>query len=198
MVDNKLIQPSPEKTKRTDAFKLFAQGKVAMVNGGLFFPQWLSKNGGENINWGAGALPHARGKIDSTIGLSNYFKGYKANGRQMEIKKFLNFLFIPKNYQDFLSAAGGYLPVTVSGGKVAISDPNIAPYIKLLPRAIFDPVSLGSWQACKARIVAYLGTSMLGNNQKKVLENIQLMCDMAMRNFSGHSHPGRDHSEHDH
>ncbi len=64
--------------------------------------------------------------------------------------------------------------------------------------AIFDPENLGSWQACKERIAAYMGTSMLGNNQKKVLENMQLMCDMAMRDFKGHSHPGRDHSEHDH
>ena len=198
LVDNKFIQPKPEKTSRTDAFKLFAQGKVAMVNGGLALPDWLSKNGGENISWGAGALPHAPGKIDITLGVSNYFKGYKANGRQVEIRKFLNFIFIPKNYQEFLSAAGGFIPVTVSGGKVASANPNIEPYIKLIPRAIFNPVSLGSWQACKARIETYLGASMLGNNQKKVLENMQLMCEMAMRNFSGHSHPGRDHSEHDH
>lgn len=198
LVDNKYIQPNPGKTNRSDAFKLFAHGKVAMVNGDLFLPAWLSQNGGENIRWGAGALPRAPGKIDITLGVSNYFKGYKANGRQVEIKKFLNFIFIPKNYQDFLSAAGGFIPVTVSGGKFAITDPTIEPYIKLLPRAIFDPESLSSWQACKAKIVTYLGTSMLGNNQKKVLENMQLLCDMAMRDFSGHSHPGRDHSEHDH
>ncbi len=199
LVDKKFIQPNPGKTNRTDGvWALFAKSKVAMVNGDLFLPDWLSKNGGENINWGAGAFPHAPGKIDITLGVSNYFKGYKANGRQVEIKKFLNFIFIPENYQGFLSAAGGFIPVTASAGKVALADPIIAPYIKLLPRAIFDPESIGSWQACKEMIVAYMGTSMLSNNQKKVLENIQLMCDMAMRDFRGHSHPGRDHSEHDH
>ncbi len=199
LVDKKFTQPSPGKTNRTDGvWALFAKGKVAMVNGDLFFPDWLSKNGGKNINWGAGALPHASGKIDITFGVSNYFKGYKANGRQVEIKKFLDFIFIPENYQNFLSAAGGFIPVTASGGKVALANPIIEPYIKLLPRAIFDPENIGSWQACKERIVAYMGTSMLGNNQKKVLENMQLMCDTAMRDFRGHSHPGRDHSEHDH
>ncbi len=198
LVDQKFTQPNPGKTNRTGAFKLFAKGKVAMVNGDLFFPNWLSKHGGENIDWGAGALPHAPGKIDITLGVSSYFKGYKANGRQVEIKKFLDFIFIPENYQGFLSAAGGFIPVTASGGKVALADPIIEPYIKLLPRAIFEPESIGSWQACKEKIVGYMGTSMVGNNQKQVLENMQLMCDMAMRDFKGHSHPGRDHSEHDH
>ncbi len=199
LVDQKYLQPNPGKTNRTNgAWELFAKGKVAMVSGDQFFPNWLTKNGGENISWGAGAFPHALGKIDITLAASNYFKGYKANGRQVEIAKFLNFFFLPENYQGFLKAAGGFIPVTVSAGKIAVTDPIIAPYIKLLPRAIFEPESLSSWQICKERIVGYLGTSMLANNQKQVLANMQLMCDMAMRNFNGNANPGHDHSQHNH
>lgn len=199
LVDQKYLQPSPGKTNRTNgAWKLFAKGEVAMVTGDQFFPKWLAKNDGENINWGAGGFPHAPGKIDITLAASNYFKGYRANGRQAEIAKFLNFFFLPENYQVFLKAAGGFIPVTESTGKIAVTDPIIGPYLKLIPRAIFYPDNLGSWSSCKERVVTYLGTSMTRDNQNQVLANMQLMCDMAMRNFNGNANPGHDHSQHEH
>ena len=83
LVDQKLTQPNPGKTQRTDGcWALFAKGKVGFVDGGVFLPDWLTKNGGENIDWAAGAFPHAPGKSDITVGVQDYFKGYKANGRQ--------------------------------------------------------------------------------------------------------------------
>jgi multiple sugar transport system substrate-binding protein len=33
-----LTQPSPASTNRTDAFKLFSQGRIAMINASVFFP----------------------------------------------------------------------------------------------------------------------------------------------------------------
>ena len=36
-----LTQPSPASTNRTDAFKLFSQGKVGMINASVFFPSTL-------------------------------------------------------------------------------------------------------------------------------------------------------------
>jgi multiple sugar transport system substrate-binding protein len=94
MVDDKLTQPNPGKTNRTDgAWTLFAKGKVAMVNGGVFLPDWLSKNGGEKIQWGASAFPHAPGKTDITLGVQDYFKGYKANGREKRDPQVLGFHF---------------------------------------------------------------------------------------------------------
>jgi len=77
LVDQKLTQPNPGKTNRTDGcWALFAKGKVGFVDGGVFLPDWLSKNGGENIDWAAGAFPHAPGKSDITVGVQDYFKGY--------------------------------------------------------------------------------------------------------------------------
>ena len=178
MVDDKLTQPNPGKTNRTDgAWTLFAKGKVAMVNGGVFLPDWLSKNGGEKIQWGASAFPHAPGKTDITLGVQDYFKGYKANGREKEIRKFLDFIFVPENYAGFLKAAGGFIPATKSAGKLAEKDPIIGPYVKLLPKAIFYPGTVGSWSACKADIVTQMGTAML--NPKKSLKAIQKKCDAA-------------------
>ena len=178
LVDQKLTQPNPGKTNRTDGcWALFAKGKVGMVDGGVFLPDWLTKNGGENIDWGAGAFPHAAGKSDITVGVQDYFKGYKANGHQAEIQKFLTFLFQPDNYAGFLKAAGGFIPATKSAGKIAESDPIIGPYIKLLPKAIFYPGTVGSWQACKSAIVTYMGNAM--SNTAKALSSIQAKCDAA-------------------
>ena len=178
LVDQKLTQPNPGKTQRTDGcWALFAKGKVGFVDGGVFLPDWLTKNGGENIDWAAGAFPHAPGKSDITVGVQDYFKGYKANNHQAEIQKFLTFLFQPDNYAGFLKAAGGFIPATKSAGKIAEADPIIGPYIKLLPKAIFYPGTVGSWQACKASIVTYMGNAM--SNTAKALSSIQAKCDAA-------------------
>ena len=178
MVDAKLTQPNPGKTNRTDgAWTLFAKGKVAMVDGGVFLPDWLSKNGGGAIKWGAAAFPHAPGKSDVTLGVQDYFKGYKANGHVVEIRKFLDFLFVANNYAGFLKAAGGFIPATKSAGKIAEKDKIIGPYIKLLPKAIFYPGTVGSWAACKSAIITQMGTAML--NPQKSLSAMQKKCDAA-------------------
>ena len=178
LVDKKLTQPNPGKTNRTDgAWTLFAKGKVAMVDGGVFLPDWLSKNGGAAIKWGAAPFPHAPGQSDVTLGVQDYFKGYKANGHVVEIRKFLDFLFIAQNYQGFLKAAGGFIPATKSAGAIAAKDPIIGPYIALLPKAIFYPGTVGSWATCKSAIITQMGTAML--NPKKSLTAIQKKCDAA-------------------
>jgi multiple sugar transport system substrate-binding protein len=178
LVDQKLTQPNPGTCNRTDcAWTLFAKGKIAMVNGGVFLPDWLSKNGGSAINWGAGAFPHAPGKTDITLGVQDYFKGYKANGRSAEIKKFLDFLFIAENYAGFLKAAGGFIPATKSAGAIAEKDKIIGPYIALLPKAIFYPGTVGSWSICKTAIIAPMATAV--KNPAKTLKDIQKKCDAA-------------------
>ena len=180
LVDKKLTQPNPGKTNRTDgAWTLFAKGKVAMVDGGVFLPDWLSKNGGAAIKWGAAAFPHAPGQSDVTLGVQDYFKGYKANGHVAEIRKFLDFLFVAQNYQGFLKAAGGFIPATKSAGAIAAKDPIIGPYIALLPKAIFYPGTIGSWSTCKSAIITQMGTAIL--NPQKSLKAIQKKCDAANR-----------------
>jgi multiple sugar transport system substrate-binding protein len=178
LVDKKLTQPNPGKTNRTDgAWTLFAKGKVAMVDGGVFLPDWLQKNGGAKISWGAAPFPHAPGQSDITLGVQDYFKGYKANGHVVEIRKFLDFLFVAANYQGFLKAAGGFIPATKSAGAIAAKDKIIGPYIALLPKAIFYPGTVGSWSVCKSAIITYMGTAML--NPQKSLTAIQKKCDAA-------------------
>jgi multiple sugar transport system substrate-binding protein len=178
LVDSKYTQPNPGTCNRTDcAWTLFAKGKIAMVDGGVFLPDWLSKNGGAAINWGAAPFPHNTGQSDVTLGVQDYFKGYKANGHSAEIKKFLDFLFVAENYQGFLKAAGGFIPATKSAGVIAAKDKIIGPYVALLPKAIFYPGTIGSWSTCKSAIIPSMATAMA--NPKKALQDIQKKCDKA-------------------
>ena len=85
------------------------------------------------MNFGVAPIPHADGKESITLGVQDYFFGFKKEGNQEAIQKFLNFLFEPDNYAGFLEAAGGFLPATISAGEPMSSDPALAPFIEVLP-----------------------------------------------------------------
>lgn len=176
LVDRKLTQPNPGETNRSDGcWARFAKGEVAMVDGSVSFPDWLAKNGGENIDFAQGPFPHATGKKSITVGMHGYFKGYKANGHQPEIQKFLTFLFEPTNYQSFLKAAGTFNPAIKSVGALLDNDPRLGSFSKQSSSMIFYPDTVNSWPSCKSVIVTYMRNAMA--NTAKALFNIQARCD---------------------
>ena len=172
-------EPNPAKCDRTAcAQTLFAQGKAAFINGSVFLPGWLKANGGANINVGVGSFVANKGKEAVTLGVQDYFTAYKANGHAAEIKKFMDFLFQPANYADFLKAAGGFIPATKSAGAVAAKDPALKPFIDLLPKAIFYPGDIASWPAVKGAIQQGVGLAVTGSPQK-VLDGLQKKAEAA-------------------
>ena len=172
-------EPNPAKCDRTAcAQTLFAQGKAAFINGSVFLPGWLKANGGANINVGVGSFVHNTGQEAVTLGVQDYFTAYKANGHAAEIKKFMDFLFQPANYADFLKAAGGFIPATKSAGAVAAKDPALKPFIDLLPKAIFYPGDIATWPAVKGAIQQGVGLAVTGSPQK-VLDGLQKKAEAA-------------------
>lgn len=168
-----LTQPNPAKCDRTAcAQTLFAQGKAAFINGSVFLPGWLKDNGGAAIKLGSGSFVAAPGKKPVTLGVQDYFTAYKANGHKAEIQKWMDFIFEPTNYAAFLKAAGGFIPATKSAGAAAAKDPALAPFIKLLPSAIFYPGDQAAWPAVKGAVQQQIGTAISGD-PKKVLDAIQ-------------------------
>ena len=168
-----LTQPNPAKCDRTAcAQTLFAQGKAAFINGSVFLPAWLKDNGGAGINLGSGSFVAAPGKKPVTLGVQDYFTAYKANGRKAEITKWLDFIYEPANYAAFLKAAGGFIPATKSAGAAAAKDPALAPFIKLLPSAIFYPGDQAAWPAVKGALQQEVGTAVSGD-PKKVMDALQ-------------------------
>ncbi len=171
--DLKYIEPNPAKCDRTAcAQTLFAAGKAAFINGSVFLPAWLKANGGAGIDLGSGSFVHNTGQEAVTLGVQDYFTAYKANGHQAEIQKFMDFLYKPANYADFLTAAGGFIPATKSAGAVAAKDPALAPFIALLPHAIFYPGDIATWPAVKGALQQSVGLAVTGN-PTKVLGDIQ-------------------------
>lgn len=172
LTDQKLTQPNPAKCDRTAcAQALFAAGKAAFINGSVFLEGWLKDNGGASINIGSGSFVAAPGKKPVTLGVQDYFTAYKANGRKAEISKWMDFIFEPTNYAGFLKAAGGFIPATKSAGVIAAKDAKLAPFIKLLPSAIFYPGDQASWPAVKGAIQQQIGTALV--NPKKTMDALQ-------------------------
>jgi multiple sugar transport system substrate-binding protein len=174
LVDNGCTQPNPGTTDRTaGAFPLFAEGVAAMINGSVFFPGELETTYQSDVNFGLAPIPHNDGKESITLGVQDYFFGFKKEGNQEAIQKFMTFLFEPDNYAGFLEAAGGFLPATKSAAESMSSDPALAPFIEVLPSAIFYPSDQASWPAVQTAIQQTLGTALAGTDKQQVLDQIQ-------------------------
>ena len=163
-------QPNPASTNRTDAFKLFSQGKVAMINASVFFPSTL-KDYKSKVDYGVAPFPSASAsKKPITLGVQDYFMAFKKTGNQDAVSKYLNFLYEGKNYAGFLKATGGFIPATKSASTEV--DSSLLPFIEQLPNAIFYPGTLGSWGTVVAKITTQIGTAMT-KDPKTVLKSLQ-------------------------
>jgi len=168
-------QPNPASTNRTDAFKLFSQGKVAMINASVFFPSTL-KDYKSTVDYGVAPFPHAVGKKSITLGVQDYFMAFNKDGKGTNkdaVSKYLNFLYSPANYAGFLKATGGFIPATKSASTEV--DSSLLPFIEQLPNAIFYPGTLGSWGTVVAKITTQIGTAMT-KDPKTVLNSLQAVA----------------------
>jgi multiple sugar transport system substrate-binding protein len=173
LVSKGYTEPNPEKCDRTAcAQALFAAGKAVFINGSVFLGSWLKANGGSKINVGTGSFVAAPKHKPVTLGVQDYFTAYSKNGNQAGIKKWMDFIYQPENYAKFLVAAGGFIPATKSAGAKAASDPALAPFIKLLPNAVFYPGDIASWNAVKGNIQQGIGQSVTGD-PTSVLNGLQ-------------------------
>lgn len=182
LVDLKYTQPNPAKCDRTPcAQNLFAQGKVAMINGSVFLGSWLKTDAKSNVPYAITSFPAPKGKKAVTLGVQDYFTAFKKpnNANLDGISKVLSMLYEPTNYLAFLSAAGGFIPATVSGGKALANDKNLQPFIKLLPSAVFYPGDQPAWPAVKGAIQQTIGLGVVGNRAKSVLAAIQTKANAA-------------------
>lgn len=181
LVDAGLTNPSPATFNRTDgAFALFAQGQAAMLNGAIFLPDVLADQG-STINYDVAPFPTNRADGESiTLGVQDYFFGFKNEDESNKegIQKFLSFLFEPDNYEGFLEAAGGFLPATQSAGESLSSDETLAPYIEVLPNAVFYPGTEASWPAVQGELQQTVGLAVEpGADIQSILEGIATQAE---------------------
>ena len=148
-----------------------------MTNGAIFLPGELEKTQGSTVNYGVAPFLANDGKESITLGVQDYFFGFKKEGNQEAIQKFLSFLYEPDNYAAFLEAAGGFLPATKSAGEAMSADPALAPFIEVLPSAIFYPGDQAAWPAVQGAIQQTIGTALAGTDKQQVLDQIQAAAD---------------------
>jgi len=170
-------QTSPATTNRTDgAWPLFYQGKAAMTNGAIFLPS-VMKDKESTINYEVSPFIANDGKTSVTLGVQDYFFGFKKDNNQAGIQAFLTFLFQPDNYAAFLKAAGGFLPATISAAPLVAADPAMKPFVDVLPTAVFYPGDQASWPAVLGAIQQTIGTGVQGSDPQAVLDAIQAAAE---------------------
>lgn len=166
-------EPNPEKCDRTAcAQALFAAGKAVFINGSVFLGSWLASNGGSKINFGTGSFVANAHHKAVTLGVQDYFTAYNKNGNEAAIQKWMDFIYMPDNYAKFLVAAGGFIPATKSAGVKAASNPALAPFIKLLPNAVFYPGDIAAWNSVKGQIQQGIGQAV-SKDPATVLDQLQ-------------------------
>lgn len=180
LVADGLTNPSPATQDRTEAFALFGEGQIAMLNGAIFLPSILEELGSD-VNYEVAPFPtNIADGSTITLGVQDYFFGFKKDGdpNQEAIQRFLTFLFEPNNYLGFLEAAGGFLPASNAGGELLAADESLAPYIEVLPGAVFYPSAEASWAAVQGETQDTIGLAVQANADiLGVLEQIASKTD---------------------
>ena len=178
LTDEKLTEPNPGKTNRTDGvWKLFAQGKVAtaaIMPLGTFANSTMKD---ASFKWSSTPFPVNQGNPEFTLGVMDSMMAFKKPGNQEPVKKFLSFLYQQDNYLKFIKTEG-FLPVTTSASDAMKSDPVAGPGIALLPKARFYPLTDPNWGKVRSTVLNQLGTALEpGGDPKKVLDAIQQVAE---------------------
>ena len=80
-----------------------------MVNGSVALPDVLVNQNQSDVNYGVAPLLANDGKESITLGVQDYFFGFKKEGNQEAIQKFLNFLYRARQLRG-LPGGRGRLP----------------------------------------------------------------------------------------
>jgi len=169
-----LTQPNPETTDRKTVFNQFAQGKIGMAIGGPFTKAGFIDPVNKSLDFGVAPLPSKNGTDHNTLGVMDVLAAFKKNDgkNKQAVTKFLDFFYQRDNAARFLSKEG-FLPVTRSAGDALSSDPYMKQFVDALPTCKFAPTTNPAWTAVAGAVKQSLGTSVAGDDPKKVLDKIQ-------------------------
>ncbi|MCX4747360.1 extracellular solute-binding protein [Kitasatospora sp. NBC_01287] len=172
LVDTQLTYPDPASVNRKTAFKDFASGKVAMLNG---HPSLLQAAQQGNIDFGTAAIPQKDPQAKAgTLGVADWMMAYSANGHKTQIRAFLDYAYAKENTLAF-DEQYNLLPVTQDAAADMTADPKYAglkPFLDALPNASFYPLGDPAWDTVSAKIKSDIGKAVQGD-PKPVLGELQ-------------------------
>jgi multiple sugar transport system substrate-binding protein len=168
----KVTEANPGQTNRTDGvFHPFANGKVGMMFGASFAPS-LFKGWKSTVDYGVAPVPVNGNVKPFTLGVQDYLMSFKNPGNTTAVSKFLNYFYQEDNYTRFLTSQG-FLPATASASTALESNPDFAPFLKLLPTARFYPTTDPAFPAVQGAVQNQVGTGVApGANEKSILTTI--------------------------
>jgi multiple sugar transport system substrate-binding protein len=169
---DKVTQPNPGTTNRTDLWKIFGAGKIGMVMGSNFYPVLL-KAQNPKLNYGVAPVPVNGSNPPVTLGVEDYLMAFKSTEHKPVVKAFLDFVFKQDNYGKFIDTEG-FLPVTKSvSDAVAAKDAKQKVFIKAVDDARFYPTTNPTWAAIAPQVKQNLGSAVQGKNPADVLNGLQ-------------------------
>jgi multiple sugar transport system substrate-binding protein len=170
--EDKVTQPNPGTTNRTDLWKVFGAGRIGMVMGSNFYPVLL-KDQNPKLNYGVAPVP-VNGSIEPvTLGVEDYLMAFNTTEHKPVVKAFLDFVFKQENYGRFIETEG-FLPVTESVSKdVAAKDPRQKVFIESVEDARFYPTTNPTWAAIAPQVKERLGSAVQGKDPAEVLGGLQ-------------------------
>jgi multiple sugar transport system substrate-binding protein len=169
---DKVTQPNPGTTNRTDLWKVFGAGKIGMVMGSNFYPVLL-KAQNPKLDYGVAPVPVNSGQDPVTLGVEDYLMAFKSTEHKPVVKAFMDFVFKQQNYGKFI-AQEGFLPVTKSvSDAVAAKDPQQKVFIKAVDDARFYPTTNPTWAAIAPQVKQNLGSAVQGKDPADVLNGLQ-------------------------
>jgi multiple sugar transport system substrate-binding protein len=168
---DKVTQPNPGTTNRTDLWKVFGAGKIGMVMGSNFYPVLL-KDQNPKLDYGVAPVP-VNGGDPVTLGVEDYLMAFNTTEHKPVVKAFLDFVFAEQNYGRFIETEG-FLPVTKSvSDKVAAKDPRQKVFIESVEDARFYPTTNPTWAAIAPQVKERLGSAVQGKDPAEVLSGLQ-------------------------
>jgi multiple sugar transport system substrate-binding protein len=169
---DKVTQPNPGTTNRTDLWKVFGAGKIGMVMGSNFYPVLL-KAQNPKLNYGVAPVPVNGSNPPVTLGVEDYLMAFKSTKHQPVVKAFLDYVFQQNNYGKFIDQEG-FLPVTKSvSDEVASKNPQQKLFINAVDDARFYPTTNPTWAAIAPQVKQNLGSAVQGKDPAEVLNGLQ-------------------------
>ena len=169
---DKVTQPNPGTTNRTDLWKVFGAGKIGMVMGSNFYPVLL-KAQNPDLDYGVAPVPVNGSNPPVTLAVEDYLMAFKSSKHPDVVKAFFGFLFQQENYGKFIDTEG-FLPVTKSeSDKISESNPVQKVFIDAVANAKFYPTTNPTWGAIAPQVKERLGSAVQGKSPADVLGGLQ-------------------------
>jgi multiple sugar transport system substrate-binding protein len=172
LAQDKVTQPNPGTTNRTDLWKVFGAGKIGMVMGSNFYPVLL-KQQNPKLHYGVAPIPVNGSNPPVTLGVEDYLMAFNSTKHKPVVKAFLDFLFQQANYGRFIRTEG-FLPVTKSvSAQVVARDPKQKLFFDQVANARFYPTTNPTWGAIAPQVKERLGSAVQGKSPASVLGSLQ-------------------------